>query len=179
MKNNINLKFHKINIRIESSISEFVEFITQYFHNQVNHKDNDESDILIKFEKVNKDEYDDLIRSFKKGNDFSQLSRSIFCNNSSVLFTDIEHFPGLLLSFRLEKTNLEIFGYYYQQKTIINYLTQLLSYDNNNLKLYLYLKYYLILFPIIFYYLWIDILFIPDHTPISFRIFEYFTTGSF
>ena len=148
----IHLQYYKINIRIESSISDFIEFIAHYFSEQVSYKIDDESAVIVRFKKVNKEGYDNFILNFKKKDNVSQLSRSIFCNDSSVLLTDLSHFPGLLLVFSIHKDKLEISGYYYNQESIKKTLSRLFYNKNKNLELFLYLKYYLILFPVIWYY---------------------------
>ena len=142
------LRFFKVNVSVESANSDFLEFLAGYFSTQVGEGNKPDCQIRIIFKNVSKTEYDELLMESER-NYAIRLSRSIFCENTVVFLTDLQQFPGLLLKFKIEKDWLEVSGYYCSPERI---LSKLLKNKNQKLKLYLYLKYYLILFPLIWYY---------------------------
>ena len=151
MSTSIDLVFHNVRFRIESQITEFVKFLSMYYSGNIIERDDSGYDILVSFELLNKKDYDDIDLRYTHAEKFSQLSRSAYSLMHSVLITDIQYLAGFKMTFTLEEKILKVGGYYCEERKLTGGLINYFYQKSRNIKLFLYLKYYLILYPLIWY----------------------------
>ncbi len=150
MEKFINLTYHKLNIKIETSFTPFLEFVTTYFTNNLA-ANSQQSNICISFEKIKSGEFDKKIDEFINEHKCEKLSRRIWHNDNTAIISEVTHLPGLRLIFKIEKQKLFVYAFYEADRGIKKSIFEVIYQKKYLLKLNLTLKYYLILFPIFWY----------------------------
>jgi len=144
------LRFHEHIIQIKTEDSTLIHFIESYFK-PIIQQDAPNAHIEVFFEKTDLVSFNKIASLKIDSQKYQKISRQIIQSGSSIILKEINQFPGLKLIFNLENKKLKIYGYYISSNGLINQLKSRLFKKQADLKLNLYLKYFLVLFPAIWY----------------------------
>lgn len=148
---NIVIKYQDIHLRVNSDQSYLLDFVQRYFEPIL---DTSSVDIQIDvyYEEIKQGAFEKRISEFIPINTYRQLSRTIIVSDNTVILQEIPQFPGLKLVFIKEGESLKVFGFYECENGLTSGLKKRIFQKERELKLSMYLKYFLILFPTIWYY---------------------------
>ena len=144
------LQFHEQVIQIKTEDATLIHFLESYFKPIVQ-RDEQIAHIKVFFEKTDLASFDAIVSSTIDGQEYQKISRQIIQSGSKLIIKEINQFPGLKLIFNFEKEKFQVYGYYVSSSGLINQLKRRLFKKQAGLKLNLYLKYFLVLFPAIWY----------------------------
>lgn len=150
MTQTIYLQFQETGIQISTEVRSFFDFVTNYFSQIVCRKPK-EPDIDIYFEIIEPGTFEKKLHTFIDSTNYQKLSRQIIKSGHIVALKEVNQFPGLKLIFDFGDNKLKVYGYYEQPSGLKNKLKTMIFSEETKLRLNLYLKYFLILFPCIWY----------------------------
>ena len=127
------MRFCLGNIKIESKVLGFIDFISHYFSDCIHPGNTPKNNLDVTFELLNSRDYNNIDAKFIDSNNYIRLSRSIITSGNTALIKELNHLPGLKLAFILDGDKLKVSAYYHANRSLKQSIFSLL-YKNNSYK---------------------------------------------